>query len=180
MHILIGNNPAYSRFMHLHVIGYIPQYEGFKMIDAFIKKLLLKLDDTLRNPVDCFLSLLDAFYQPAGGLHLFLDVSLTIVTGKFIVHARHNITVVIADAQLRQAIIIKDYLVFVSCLKNINIWYNALSLLIRINTARFWIHAGNQHDCLYNFRWRNLQFPGNTVIIFFFQSRQMFLNYSQN
>src|SRR3989304_3249684 len=120
MHILIVHDPAYRGFMHLHIIGYIPQYKRFKMIDAFIKKLLLKPDNTLRNPVDCFLALQDAFYQPAGGLHLFPDVSLAILTGKFIVHARYNIPVIIADAQLRQAVIIKDYLVFVSYFENIN------------------------------------------------------------
>jgi len=74
MNVLVRCSSAYGGLMHIDIFGDIAQDHGPQMADAVIKKLLLKLEDALRDSKQRLLSLLNALDQPVSGADFLLQI----------------------------------------------------------------------------------------------------------
>ena len=159
--------------MHLHVIGDFPQDQRFHRVDPEVKKIPLKPDDTLGNPVDRLLPLLNALDQPGCRLDPLLYIFFPIFLLHASVHSAHDLPVEIADPESRKPLIVQNDLVIIATLEDIDIGNDRLDAFLIVNTPRMRIHLGDDHDSHQNVIEGDFQFPGDLGIILDFKILEM-------
>src|SRR5688572_1696879 len=74
VNVFIGRRPADGRFVHMNIFGDVTQHHRPQLANAMVEKIQLEFKNTLSHAVKRLLALLNAFDQPSGGAHLFLEI----------------------------------------------------------------------------------------------------------
>ena len=64
MYVLIGRDSTHGGLVHIDIIGDIFEHKWFEPLNPLLKEGALKLHDTLGDPEDRLLSLLNALDEP--------------------------------------------------------------------------------------------------------------------
>src|SRR4029077_10454889 len=57
VHIFVGRRAAHGGFMHVDIFGDVAQHHGLERAHSMVEKLLLKFENTLRDPKQSLLAL---------------------------------------------------------------------------------------------------------------------------